>query len=252
MEISNDDDDKAKDKDDKEEEEEEEAPTTAAITTVQLVTTTVAPPLQSSHLSGAQQQTVDAAFQKLFGYTWGTAFGLSDAAVDKRTAILISIFGPTEAAQLLQSTVETSQRKHFATVSRSKRVANRKAQHYKAVPPQKKAAVTVTTAVPTNPQTRALKTATAAATNNNANATAAGVDSLLDQLKDGKETTVTAKTAADWDQFKDTTGLGSKLEQHAVGKNAFLKKQDFLQRVDHRKFDLERQERDKVRSKRGN
>jgi hypothetical protein len=66
-----------------------------------------------------------------------------------------------------------------------------------------------------------------------------------------KKTTTVAKTSADWEQFKETTGLGEKLEEQAESSTSYLKKQDFLHRVDHRKFELEKQERERERAKRG-
>jgi len=41
------------------------------------------------------------------------------------------------------------------------------------------------------------------------------------------------------------------LESRAEGNEAFLVKKDFLDRVDHRKFELEKQERDRERASRG-
>lgn len=79
-----------------------------------------------------------------------------------------------------------------------------------------------------------------------------GIDSLLNQLNsDPNKISTVAKTAMDWDQFKDQTGLGEKLEEQADSSTAYLKKQDFLTRVDHRTFELEKKERDRSRAKRG-
>ena len=44
--------------------------------------------------------------------------------------------------------------------------------------------------------------------------------------------------------------LQDELEKKAQGKDAFLVKQDFMNRVDHRKFELEKEERDRERAKR--
>ena len=76
-----------------------------------------------------------------------------------------------------------------------------------------------------------------------------GVDKLLQKLSKDNKVSTAAKTSADWDQFKDASGLGNKIEEHAESKDAYLKRQDFLQRVDHRKFELERQGREKERFK---
>ena len=65
---------------------------------------------------------------------------------------------------------------------------------------------------------------------------------------------VASKTSADWDLFKaknTDTALGDQLESKARGNEAFLVKKDFLARVDHRRFELERAERDRERAKRG-
>ena len=59
------------------------------------------------------------------------------------------------------------------------------------------------------------------------------------------------KTNDDWEQFKESDKqLQDELEKKAQGKDAFLVKQDFLNRVDHRKFELEKEERDRERAKR--
>jgi Bucentaur or craniofacial development len=60
------------------------------------------------------------------------------------------------------------------------------------------------------------------------------------------------KTSNDWEQFKETTGLGDRLEEQAESSTAFLKRQDFLTRVDHRTFEIEKKDRDRERAKRTN
>lgn len=84
-----------------------------------------------------------------------------------------------------------------------------------------------------------------------ASSAGAGIDSVLQQIAGPSKITTVAKTSADWDVFKTETGLEAELEKKAQGKDAFLVKQDFLTRVDNRKFELERDERDKDRAKRG-
>ena len=59
------------------------------------------------------------------------------------------------------------------------------------------------------------------------------------------------KTSNDWESFKESDKqLQDELEKNAQGKDAFLVKQDFLNRVDQRKFELEKDERDRERAKR--
>eukprot|EP00581_Thalassiosira_minuscula_P001242 CAMPEP_0183740116 /NCGR_PEP_ID=MMETSP0737-20130205/58785_1 /TAXON_ID=385413 /ORGANISM="Thalassiosira miniscula, Strain CCMP1093" /LENGTH=279 /DNA_ID=CAMNT_0025975101 /DNA_START=75 /DNA_END=914 /DNA_ORIENTATION=+ len=81
-----------------------------------------------------------------------------------------------------------------------------------------------------------------------------GVDNLLTELSRPEKLSTVAKTSADWDLFKSkntNTELKEKLEDAAKGKEAYLVKQDFLSRVDQRKFELERRDRDRERARRG-
>lgn len=56
------------------------------------------------------------------------------------------------------------------------------------------------------------------------------------------------KTGADWELFKDHAGLEEELKKNALGKDAFLVKKDFLDRVDHRKFEKEKADRERERA----
>ena len=71
-----------------------------------------------------------------------------------------------------------------------------------------------------------------------------GIDHMLQQIAGPSKITTVAKTSADWDSFKTETGLEAELEAKAQGKDAYLVKQDFLTRVDNRKFEIEKNERD--------
>ena len=82
-------------------------------------------------------------------------------------------------------------------------------------------------------------------------AKAQGLDSVLAGLAGPQKITTVAKTSADWDSFKDKTGLEEELEVKAKGKDAFLVKKDFLQRVDKRTFEKEKEERNRNRSAKG-
>lgn len=81
-----------------------------------------------------------------------------------------------------------------------------------------------------------------------------GVDGLLAEMSRPEKLSAISKTSADWDLFKaknvDTT-LGEQLENKARGNEAYLVKKDFLTRVDGRRFELEKAERDRERTKRG-
>ncbi|KAL3773901.1 hypothetical protein ACHAW5_010312 [Stephanodiscus triporus] len=81
-----------------------------------------------------------------------------------------------------------------------------------------------------------------------------GVDDLLAEISRPEKLSAISKTSADWDLFKAKnadSALGEQLESQARGNEAYLVKRDFLTRVDHRRFELERAERDRERAKRG-
>lgn len=196
----------------------------------------VEPETNVSFLTPTQLQSVDAAFDQLFGFKWGTSFHLPDERpLTKREKLLCQVFGSDMAARILRSNASSTRA--------PKRTIMRKKQDYKSL-------------IATKPQ-KVSNTASASSRKSETQQaerpvvkSAGGVDNLLKQLAAPEKVTTVAKTSADWDQFKDTTGLGEKLEEQAGSKDAYLKKQDFLTRVDHRKFDIERQERDRDRAKR--
>ena len=82
---------------------------------------------------------------------------------------------------------------------------------------------------------------------------AKGLDSLLTTLSRPEKLSTMSKTSADWDLFKTKNApeLKEELENKAQGKEAYLVKKDFLNRVDERRFEIEKGERDKERAKRG-
>lgn len=180
-------------------------------------------------LNSLQQSRVDSAFQELFGYSWGTSFDLPEDSV--RAKILADVLGPRKAASLLK--LKTATRKTGIV---------RKRQTYKAPPPgsidvqQKPAATDEEPSVDSKVH---------------ASATSGGVEQLLEQMQGISKQSTVAKTSDDWEQFKDRTGLGDKLEAQATSNTSYLRKKDFLDRVDHRKFELEKKDRDRERSKRG-
>lgn len=80
-----------------------------------------------------------------------------------------------------------------------------------------------------------------------------GLDSLLNQISRPEKLSTVAKTSADWNLFKeksDNAQLKEELEKKAMGNEAYLVKKDFLNRVDVRRFELEKAEREKERVKR--
>lgn len=81
-----------------------------------------------------------------------------------------------------------------------------------------------------------------------------GLDNLLSEMSRPEKLSTISKTSTDWDLFKSKNAdeaLKEQLESRAEGNDAFLVKKDFLDRVDHRRFELEKQERDRERASRG-
>ena len=82
----------------------------------------------------------------------------------------------------------------------------------------------------------------------------AGVDDLLREMSKPEKLSTMSKTSADWDLFKSKNAdaeLKEQLETSAAGNEAYLVKKDFLDRVDRRRFELEKAERDRERAQRG-
>ena len=71
-----------------------------------------------------------------------------------------------------------------------------------------------------------------------------GIDKVLSDLSGPQKISTVVKTSSDWDQFKQTHGLEEELDQKAQGKDAYLVKKDFLNRVDLRQFEQEKADRD--------
>jgi hypothetical protein len=75
-----------------------------------------------------------------------------------------------------------------------------------------------------------------------------GIDSVLDKMSGVKRISTMDKTNIDWESFKDKTGLEDELKKKAESNDAYLVKKDFLQRVDLRRFEQEKDVRDKQRA----
>jgi hypothetical protein len=82
-------------------------------------------------------------------------------------------------------------------------------------------------------------------------ASSSNLDTVLQQLSGPKRLNTVEKTSNDWESFKDAEAtLKDELERTAQSKNAYLVKQDFLNRVDQRTFEIEKTQRDKERTSR--
>lgn len=195
-------------------------------------------------LSSTKRKAVDDAFEKLFGYPWGTRFVPKRARIttnrgaNHREDILSDIFGSTVAAHLLatSSTVLGHEKQRVLlptrveqTVTEVKRFAGRNVVMTK----------TVTVDASQNgdgvkPSTNRQKPA--------------GLDSVLVELAGPSKISTVAKTSADWDLYKTKTGVDEELEKQAQSNKAFLVKKDFLDRVDTRRFEQEKAQRDRQRA----
>ena len=74
------------------------------------------------------------------------------------------------------------------------------------------------------------------------------LDKIVGELKNPKKAmSAVEKSSYDWDKFKEDKGIAEQLEK-AAKENSYVDKQQFLQRVDERTFDVELAERDKARA----
>jgi hypothetical protein len=208
-----------------------------------------------------KRKAVDLAFERLFGYEWGTEFALDEESLaSPGVRQLVSIFGSTVTARILASPAassvgEASKRRRITTaaaiVSATSATENAPSATPLIVLPV--APIVMETKVFAGQAIQVPKrmppatTATAAASKSSSN-----LDSVLAQLAGPSKLSTVQKTSEDWEQFKQTDKqLQEELERKAQSKDAFLVKQDFLNRVDQRQFELEREVRDRERAKRG-
>ena len=192
-------------------------------------------------LTSAKRKAVDDSFEQLFGYPFGTFDRpkriLRLTPLDKTLEILEEMFGPRGAAQILSRTAHLRPVKRLPLPDTVADVMTEEVRHYagQSIVVQRKVVATTVMAPDTKPQST--KTS--------------GLDILLKELDGPSKLTTVAKTNADWDQFKVKEGLDDDLTKQAQGKNAFLKKKDFLDRVDARRFEVEKEVRDSERTTRG-
>ncbi|XP_053127189.1 craniofacial development protein 1 isoform X2 [Hemicordylus capensis] len=68
-----------------------------------------------------------------------------------------------------------------------------------------------------------------------------GMSSLLGKIGAKKQKLSTLeKSKLDWETFKEEEGIGEELATHNRGKEGYLERKAFLERVDHRQFEIER------------
>lgn len=70
---------------------------------------------------------------------------------------------------------------------------------------------------------------------------AAGMTSILNRIGGKKQKMSTLeKSKMDWDAFKSEEGITEELAIHNRGKDGYVERKNFLDRVDHRQFELEK------------
>lgn len=234
-----------------------------------------------SSLSITKQKAVDDAFNELFGFnytdntTTKSASGSkkipvkSKSAIQKQKNILSSIFGKHSSAKLMSSSKATAamarpkvsssggmMRLERRVVKEVKRFAGQEICVEKVVmmPIFSSGNNTDESKPSSQPIAAAATSSSTTTTSSTTNRKAKGLDNLLTEMSRPEKLSTISKTSTDWDLFKsknkDAT-LKEQLESRAEGNEAFLVKKDFLDRVDQRKFELEKEERDRERASRG-
>ncbi|CAH0546959.1 unnamed protein product [Brassicogethes aeneus] len=79
-----------------------------------------------------------------------------------------------------------------------------------------------------------------------------GISSVLSQLGKKAKISTLEKTKLDWDSYKKQENIEEELQNYNKGKDGYLDRQDFLERADHRRFEIEREIRTIERNKRMN
>ncbi|KAJ8417927.1 hypothetical protein AAFF_G00227700 [Aldrovandia affinis] len=69
----------------------------------------------------------------------------------------------------------------------------------------------------------------------------AGMGSVLNRISGKKlKMSTLEKSRLDWDTFKSEEGIGDELATHNRGKEGYIERKNFLERVDHRQFEQEK------------
>lgn len=79
--------------------------------------------------------------------------------------------------------------------------------------------------------------------------TSGGLSSVLGQLGKKNKLSVLEKTKLDWTGFKKKAGIEEELQVHNKGRDGYLERQDFLERTDFRRFEIEKSLRQVTRKK---
>ena len=224
-------------------------------------------------LSITKQKAVDDAFLELFGYTYVPTTIKSNGKISvkassrsaKQRRILSRMFGKRSCVQLMSRAKSNAAlvkpkpssggmiRLEKRVIKEVKRFAGQEISVEKVVMvPVMMAASTQGGSPGVTLQSNSKSIASKPTAKPNP-VPAKGLDSLLTTLSRPEKLSTISKTSADWDLFKTKNApeIKEDLENQARGKEAYLVKKDFLNRVDERRFEIEKGERDRERAKRG-
>lgn len=79
-----------------------------------------------------------------------------------------------------------------------------------------------------------------------------GIGNVLSHLGRKQKISTLEKSKLDWDRFKKDENIEEELQKHNKGKDGYLERQDFLERADLRRFEIEKNIRNVERAKRFN
>jgi len=209
----------------------------------------------------SKRKTVDEAFYRMYQYPWGESFSLEPETCDDFDRELIRIFGRSMAAKIsagkrrkLLTKSSSNNNKHLVLSSSSQSSKNSLTQlKY----PASMDTIQLPTTTDSTPVVSSTKATSAGSKSGGAppvvvSKPKSGIDSVLAQIAEPVKTSTVKKTSDDWESFKESDKqLQDELEKKAQSKDALLVRQDFLLRVDNRKFEIEKEERERERARRG-
>lgn len=190
--------------------------------------------------SSSKQKAVDEAFRRMFDYEWGTKFDIDEPRASPNDMEFIRIFGISRAARILGSRGTRKRQRVTPTAVKLHAV------DYKSIPLPPATIVSQARA-----PARAGSPADTLKPVSSKAPVPSKIDDVLARLGGPEKTSTVKKTSSDWESFKETDKqLQDELEKQAQGKDAYLVKKDFLLRVDNRKFEIEKEGRERERAKR--
>lgn len=201
-------------------------------------------------ITGARKTKVDALWAELNGLPDPSLAASGDAATTdggkkKKTAkkssaskkvssMLTSIFGKKVAANIISKVAVTKKKEGSAVKTGKALVAPKKIEITETKKYAGKA-ITVTRKV-----LEGSKEEAAAVAEQEKAKKIKPLANVLAQLEEPKQLNTVSKSSLDWDKFKEVEGLEDELAAVTKEGVGYIAKQDFLQRVDHRQFEQER------------